>query len=381
MKSVTVSSIVLVLGSFSLQDKLYVLTLSLCSFTDFNSFHTFDIEAYNPLVDECTPSFCPENLPSEKSATIMGYCHLCPGGYENVAYTFGGTYSGSGDRGDIDNYINLESNVSYEPRRVNVVMWDHISTRGSCVNNPQSSSSPSSAPSDEMDKVSSTPSSQPSSQVYPTPPPSEPPGGGCAGINIAVEVHTDNNAHETSWTLVHTITDQTVEMSPVYSKPATSYLNQYCVDEVEYKFTIYDSGNDGLCCEHGNGSYEVIYGSEVVATGAEFESSESATFGETTTRKASKSSKKLGGKGSKKAKSTSPTPAPAGGAGPSGKSSKKSKGKSAKKASSITAISATMSFSLSTAPSSYKGLSFERKRTREHKSNVSITSESDKARV
>ena len=344
------------------------------------------------MIDECLPTSggmtCPDNLPSEKSATIMGYCHLCPGDFENVAYTFGGTYTGSGDRGDIDNYINLESDVSYEPRRVNVVMWDHISTRGSCVNNPVG---PTPQPS-EPPVMPPTPFPTYSDKL-PTPKPTPSPtgfsGGGCGGINIAVEVHTDNNPHETSWTLVNTITDQTVEMSPVYSKPVTSYLNEYCVGEAEYTFTIYDSGNDGLCCEHGNGSYEVIYGSEVVASGAEFTSSESATFGETTRKEASKSSKKLGGKGSKKAKSASPTPAPAGGAGPSGKSSKKSKGKSAKKASSITTISATMAFSLSmppslsVAPSLYTGLSFDRKRAREHKSTVMpiISSESDKARV
>ncbi|KAL9178483.1 hypothetical protein ACHAXT_001821 [Thalassiosira profunda] len=118
---------------------------------NFNSLHTHTtglegIPGYSPVVDNCTPvngqMQCPLDLPLEGSATIMSYCHLCNGGLQNIDYTFGGKYTGgatgSGSRGDLDSYENspLAGGVSFEPRRVNKVMWEHISTRGDCAEAP-----------------------------------------------------------------------------------------------------------------------------------------------------------------------------------------------------------------------------------------------------
>ena len=104
---------------------------------NFNSPHTHDSTGYSPVVDTCGTS-CPAGLPLAKSSTIMSYCHGCSGGYSNMAYSFGGTYSGVGFRSDVNSYTNypLAGTISYEPRRVNARMWSHVSSRGTCTNVP-----------------------------------------------------------------------------------------------------------------------------------------------------------------------------------------------------------------------------------------------------
>ena len=46
-----------------------------------------------------------------------------------------------------------------------------------------------------------------------------------------------------------------------------------------YLFTIKDTGGDGLCCEHGSGSYTVSYDDEVIKTGTSFYDNEKVSFG------------------------------------------------------------------------------------------------------
>jgi hypothetical protein len=103
---------------------------------NFNSGHTHDGSGYSPVIDTCGSS-CPAQLPLAKSATIMSYCHQCSGSYSNIEYTFGGKYSGTGLRSDMNSYSNSPLNglgtVSIEPRRVNAKMWSHVSSRGTCT--------------------------------------------------------------------------------------------------------------------------------------------------------------------------------------------------------------------------------------------------------
>ena len=104
---------------------------------NFNSGHTHESGSYSPVIDTCGIS-CPSQLPLAKSSTIMSYCHLCSGNYANMDYTFGGKYKGAGLRIDINSYNNsaLAGTVSTEPRRVNVKMWEHVFTRGTCTAPP-----------------------------------------------------------------------------------------------------------------------------------------------------------------------------------------------------------------------------------------------------
>ncbi|KAL3788265.1 hypothetical protein HJC23_011897 [Cyclotella cryptica] len=104
---------------------------------NFGAGHTH--EGFSPKVDACGNNQCRSlvngQFVSAGDATIMSYCDThCPGGDSNVAFTFGG-YSNGGDRSDINNWIDNEGVVpfSYEPRRVPKVMYEHVSTRGTCV--------------------------------------------------------------------------------------------------------------------------------------------------------------------------------------------------------------------------------------------------------
>jgi len=111
---------------------------------NFDAYHTHN-DIYSPRIDtcgcftgegNCSEESCPAQLPLDSSATIMSYCHQCRGGYDNIAYTFGGKYTGSGERVNLDSYTNsplLDGDVSHEPRQVNVRMYKHVASRGSCT--------------------------------------------------------------------------------------------------------------------------------------------------------------------------------------------------------------------------------------------------------
>jgi hypothetical protein len=60
------------------------------------------------------------------------------------------------------------------------------------------------------------------------------------------------------------------------------YTRSVCLDADRcYRFTIYDSYADGICCDYGPGWYEVYYGGVQVWSGAQFGSSEtSPPFGD-----------------------------------------------------------------------------------------------------
>ena len=62
----------------------------------------------------------------------MSYCHLCGIGTSALAYTFGGTYD-NGDRSSTGSYIPYNTAFNTDPARVNVKMYDHVSSRGTCT--------------------------------------------------------------------------------------------------------------------------------------------------------------------------------------------------------------------------------------------------------
>lgn len=98
---------------------------------------------------------------------------------------------------------------------------------------------------------------------------------------VVFNILTDDWAEETTWELKNS--DGVV----VSSGPTTEYADatsyQETIDipsfDVCYTFTIFDSANDGICCNFGIGSYnlEDENGSLIIA-GADFGTSESVTF-------------------------------------------------------------------------------------------------------
>jgi hypothetical protein len=104
----------------------------------FSSGHSHDTNYYSPAIDTC--GSCPSTA-GYKWATIMSYCHGCPGDYGNIMYTFGGLFDGSGVKSDIANWMDKpelianqdSTHISVDPRREAHAMYSHVSSRGSCV--------------------------------------------------------------------------------------------------------------------------------------------------------------------------------------------------------------------------------------------------------
>ena len=104
-------------------------------------------------------------------------------------------------------------------------------------------------------------------------------GGGSA--NLLIEIMTDNYPTETSWDLVNMSTGELVASIAAgdLTEPGTSYTwEEIELTGGDYTWTIYDAYGDGICCAYGEGHYNIYVGGELIATGGEFEASESVSF-------------------------------------------------------------------------------------------------------
>lgn len=73
------------------------------------------------------------NVAFISSDLTFGMFHF-RGGYNNLAYTFGGAYNGFGDRTLPSSYTNsVVPGVSNDPRRVNAAIYQHLATKSSCL--------------------------------------------------------------------------------------------------------------------------------------------------------------------------------------------------------------------------------------------------------
>ncbi|AXR06675.1 HNH endonuclease signature motif containing protein [Salinimonas sediminis] len=100
--------------------------------------------------------------------------------------------------------------------------------------------------------------------------------GTCSSNAGNLTLTTDNYGAETSWS----ITDgsgSTVASGAGYASNSTTQESQ-CLANGDYTFTISDEYGDGICCNYGNGSYELSFGSATAASGGQFGSAESTNF-------------------------------------------------------------------------------------------------------
>ena len=83
----------------------------------------------------------------------------------------------------------------------------------------------------------------------------------------------DDNPQETTWQLKNSNGDVIQEGGP-YSDPGGMVIEQFEISANDcYEVDILDSGNDGMCCDHGTGYYAVIYGNNQTAfEGGQFDS-------------------------------------------------------------------------------------------------------------
>lgn len=106
--------------------------------------------------------------------------------------------------------------------------------------------------------------------------------GDCENVNpcgsnnqklLTVQLETDNYGSETSWKLqkrrkkakkfrLHK--EGGVSLYELYWENS-NYVEQYCLKKNAcYKFKIFDSFGDGMCCNEGDGGYKLKYGSKVI---------------------------------------------------------------------------------------------------------------------
>ncbi len=99
-----------------------------------------------------------------------------------------------------------------------------------------------------------------------------------ASSTVKVAVRTDNAPQETTWDIRSSLNTVIASGGP-YTQP--NKLTQVTVPITAadcYTFTIYDSGNNGICCSNGNGGYEVSSNGVVIKQGGSFGASELAEF-------------------------------------------------------------------------------------------------------
>ena len=94
---------------------------------------------------------------------------------------------------------------------------------------------------------------------------------------LRIEILTDDYGNETGWALYQD-GSLLASISQGSLNSSTLYTWDYEVPAGEYRFVIYDSYGDGICCGYGNGEYNLYLNDELIATGGQFGSSETVEF-------------------------------------------------------------------------------------------------------
>ncbi|MCB0554932.1 MAG: T9SS type A sorting domain-containing protein, partial [Phaeodactylibacter sp.] len=102
---------------------------------------------------------------------------------------------------------------------------------------------------------------------------------GCP-FNVNLEIHFDLFPAQTSWAIT-TSGGATVATGGPYTAqaPQSVLIQDICLENGCYTFTIFDAGGNGLCCQGGRGSYFLTNDNgNILASGAIFGASQSTGF-------------------------------------------------------------------------------------------------------
>lgn len=93
----------------------------------------------------------------------------------------------------------------------------------------------------------------------------------CNGTEVMVNINLDDYPQETKWEILSD-GDSTVAEGGIYANvPQRSTISELlCLPTGCYTFRIYDSYGDGICCNYGPGSFELVYNDSVQISGSEF---------------------------------------------------------------------------------------------------------------
>mmetsp|Transcript_37938 Transcript_37938/g.69681 ORF Transcript_37938/g.69681 Transcript_37938/m.69681 type:complete len:158 (-) Transcript_37938:106-579(-) len=99
---------------------------------------------------------------------------------------------------------------------------------------------------------------------------------------IDVAIIYDWGPVQSSWELQRISTSGDSALVKSYQEAnwiARSYSESMCLPSGEYEFTMYDSAGDGICCDWGDGHYNVTTSNgTLIAHGGAFESEETTRF-------------------------------------------------------------------------------------------------------
>ncbi len=99
----------------------------------------------------------------------------------------------------------------------------------------------------------------------------------CTDNEVFVTINLDNYPGETTWQITNSGGSVVASGGP-YSGAGSQVVEDACLVDGCYDFTIFDSYGDGICCGYGIGDYEVTSGGTVLASGGAFGSSETTNF-------------------------------------------------------------------------------------------------------
>ncbi len=99
------------------------------------------------------------------------------------------------------------------------------------------------------------------------------------GNGLTINLLTDNYPGETSYTVTDQSTGDVVLSAAGFDATGQLFVEDLCLNEGCYTFTIQDSYGDGICCGFGEGSYEILDNSgTVIAVGGEFTTTDVVDF-------------------------------------------------------------------------------------------------------
>merc|ERR1739837_51990 len=94
---------------------------------------------------------------------------------------------------------------------------------------------------------------------------------------FVLSLTTDQFGYETSFELVNELTGVIRLAGGLYSSLMT-FEEVSCLTNGRYIFTVSDSHGDGICCNNGEGHFEVLLSGQIIRQGGDFGESETFTF-------------------------------------------------------------------------------------------------------
>lgn len=102
----------------------------------------------------------------------------------------------------------------------------------------------------------------------------------CFHQTLTLNIQFDHYPEETSWT-IRSPEGVTIAAAGPFTEEAglSTYTQEVMLPEGQYIFTIHDSYGDGICCNYGNGNFELLDANgTVIIAGSEFSAASSVAF-------------------------------------------------------------------------------------------------------